>query len=375
MLLANKGNLLPLAKSGIKIAAIGPYIKPSLQPSMNGPTNAYVHAYAGRSGVMVDFLDGLNAAVSNPVTFVQGCESNRTSKDDPKGMFAAAKQAAAKADVTVLAVGLTLEVWDREGVGHETEMVDRVSLELPQIQQELIAAVRSVAKKVVLVIVSGSAVPFNESSADAAVYAMYGGEEAGNGLADVLFGDVAPSGRLPFTVFTELGQMRSMDDYDLTSQPGRTHLYYDDSSVAKLGSPQYWFGFGLSYSSFHYSNLSLSTTNCRVMAAVTVTNIGKVAAREVAQLYLGRPKPVGDVPVAAWALKGYQRTEPLAAGASVTLYFEVNARELSTVMNDGSRSVTAGAYSVKVGGANPRDTRAPATPVGGSVHVAAGCNA
>jgi beta-glucosidase len=132
VLLANKGNLLPLAKTA-KIAAIGPWIKPSLQPSMNQGTNAYVHAYAGSSGVMVDILDGLNSAVSSPVTFVQGCESNRTSPDDPQGTFAAAKQAAAMADVTVLAVGLTLKVWDQEGVGHETEMVDRVSLELPQV--------------------------------------------------------------------------------------------------------------------------------------------------------------------------------------------------------------------------------------------------
>lgn len=77
---------------------------------MNGRTNAYVHAYAGSSGVMVDFLDGLNAVSSQKVTFVQGCESNQTSPDDPKGTFAAAKQAAAAADVTVLAVGLTLNV-------------------------------------------------------------------------------------------------------------------------------------------------------------------------------------------------------------------------------------------------------------------------
>ena len=196
-----------------------------------------------------------------------------------------------------------------------------------------------------------------------------------SGLADVLFGDVVPSGRLPFTVFKDLEQMRPMEDYDLTSQPGRTHMYYDDSSVAKLGSPQYWFGFGLSFSSFRYSNLSLSGTGCRVTAAVTVTNVGKVAAREVAQLYLGRPKPVSNVPMAAWALKGYQRTHVLAVGASVTLHFEINAQELSTVMHDGSRSVTAGSYTVKVGGANPRDTRAPASPVGGSVHVAAGCSA
>ena len=128
------GNLLPLSRS-TKVAAIGPWINPSLQPSMNDVgANAYVHAYAGSSGVMVNFLDGLNSALSAPVTFVQGCESNQTSANDPHGAFAAAKQAAAAADVTVLAVGLTLEVHDQEGVGHETEMVDRVSLALPQVQ-------------------------------------------------------------------------------------------------------------------------------------------------------------------------------------------------------------------------------------------------
>ena len=108
--------------------------------------------------------------------------------------------------------------------------------------------------KVVLVIVCGSAVPFNASNADAAMYALYGGQEAGNGLADVIFGQVSPSGRLPFTVFRSLQQMKPMGDYDLTTQPGRTHLYYD---AAVYGAPQFWFGYGLSYSTFQYSRLTL----------------------------------------------------------------------------------------------------------------------
>ena len=371
-LLKNQGSLLPLSKTA-KVAAIGPYINPSLQPSMGGTTDAYVHAYAGASGEMINFIDGLNAALESPVTFVQGCESNQTSKGDPRGEFAAAKQAAAAADVTVLAVGLTLNVQDAEGVGHETEMVDRLSLELPRVQLDLIAAVRSVAKKVVLVIVSGSAVPFNESAADAAVYAMYGGEQAGNGLADVMFGSVAPSGRLPFTVFKNLEQMKPMEDYDLTTQPGRTHLYYDDSSVEKHGDPQFWFGFGLSYSEFRFENLTLSSVGCDVSATVKVTNVGKTPAREVAQLYLNRPQPPPGTPMAPWALKGYQRTDVLAAGASATLSFSIASRELSTVMNDGSRAVTPGSYTVKVGGGHPRDPRVLPKPAAATVYVAGGC--
>eukprot|EP00040_Diaphanoeca_grandis_P033283 m.203592 g.203592 ORF g.203592 m.203592 type:complete len:238 (+) comp32856_c0_seq2:1765-2478(+) len=205
-------------------------MNPSLQASFEN-ANPYVHAYAGTSSKMVNFLDGLSAQLENPAVFVQGCETNQTSASDPNGTFSGAKLAAAAADVTVLAVGLTERIRDKQGVGHECEMIDRLSLDLPQVQLDLIAAIRSVAKKVVLVVVSGSAVPVNESNADAIVYAIYGGEEAGNGLADVLFGGVSPSGRLPFTVFKTLNQLKPMEDYDLTTKPGRTHLYYDDSAV------------------------------------------------------------------------------------------------------------------------------------------------
>ena len=369
VLLKNQGGLLPLSKAAA-VAAIGPYIRPRLQPSLRqGRVDPYVHAYAGSSSTMVDILDGLNGALHTPATFVQGCETNQTSPGDPNGEFAAAKRAAAAADVTVLAVGLTAGIDDRDGVGHEEEMRDRLSLELPRVQRELIAAVHSVAKKVVLVIVAGSAVPFNASAADAALYAIYGGAEAGNGLADVLFGDVPPSGRLPFTVFSSLDQLKPMEDYDLTSQPGRTHLYYDDASVARLGPPQYWFGFGLSFSRFAFTGLALSGGRCSVSATVQVKNVGEVASREVAQLYLNRP----GSPAAPWPLRGYSRTALLAPGASATVAFELSARDLSTVQADGSRRVVPGTFTVKVGSGSPRDPAVSAGATATIVLSAAGC--
>ena len=113
----------------------------------------------------------------------------------------------------------------------------------------------------------------------------------------MLFGDVALSGRLPFTVFKSLDQMKSMEDCDLTTQPGRAHLYYDDSSVAKLGPPQHWFGFGLGYTEFACSDLKVTPTafggRCSAVATVTVANVGKAASREVAQLCLNRPAVPG----------------------------------------------------------------------------------
>lgn len=376
VLLKNDGDVLPLSKS-MQVAAIGPWMKPDLQPSMNHYAPPYVHAYAGSSSLMDDFLEGISSRLASPPVFVQGCESNQPSQSDPEGKFAAARAAASAADVTILAVGLTTGVEDADGVGLEEEQNDRLSLHLPKVQLDLIAALRPVAKKLVLVVVSGSAVPFNESLADAALYAMYGGEAAGAGLADVLFGDVSPSGRLPFTVFESLEQIRPMGDYDLTTQPGRTHLFYDDESVATYGAPQFWFGFGLSYSRFAYSQATLlvetgARGDCVMTANVTVSNEGSTVAREVAQLYLKRP-PLSGVPMAQWALRGYQRTAPLAPGASTTLHFQLGFQDLSTVQSDGSRTLTPGAYTIEVGGGHPRDTRAPATPAVAVVDVAAAC--
>lgn len=172
IVLVQNAGVLPLSKSAT-VAAIGPYIHPGLQPAMSSPLhNAYAHSYSRSSRTMVNFLDGLNGVLDTNATFVQGCESNQTSHDDPRGEFVAAKHAAAAADVTVLAVGLTASVRDAAGVGAENEGGDRVSLELPTVQKRLIEAVRSVAKRVVLVIVSGSAVTFNESATDAALYAF-----------------------------------------------------------------------------------------------------------------------------------------------------------------------------------------------------------
>ena len=238
---------------------------------------------------MIDILAGVTAAAAAAAAgsdggnagsapmYARGCDTNQTLSDDPE--FANAMRVAAAVDVAVIALGLTARVEDASGVGLEAEMRDRKSLTLPQVQLDLLAAVRKAAKKVVLVIVAGSGVPFDEALADAAVLAPYGGAQAGAGLADVLYGVVAPTGRLPFTVFDNLSQVKPMGDYDLTTQPGRTYLYYDPTS---FGQPQFWFGFGLGYSAFSYTNLLLSAPNATaILASVMVTNVGNVSSREV----------------------------------------------------------------------------------------------
>lgn len=108
-------------------------------------------------------------------------------------------------------------------------------------------------------------------------------------------------------------------------------------------------------------------------SVVTVSNIGKAAAREVVQLYLNRPVPVSGVPMAEWALKGYQRTALLEPGTNTTINFQLNFHDLSTVEADGSRVMTLGEYTVKVGGGHPRDIRCPAKLVAAAVNITAEC--
>jgi hypothetical protein len=291
ILLKNNDGVLPLGRA-TTIAVIGPYGRPDNQPSLATVNpNPYVHAYAGSSGEMIDILAGVTEAAAGASDggggggdggggvpmYARGCDTNQTLSDDPE--FANAVRVAASVDVAVVALGLTARVEDASGVGLEAEMRDRKSLTLPQVQLDLLAAVRKRAKKVVLVIVAGSGVPFDEALADAVVLAPYGGAQAGAGLADVLYGVVAPTGRLPITVFDNLSQVKPMGDYDLTTQPGRTYLYYDPTS---FGQPQFWFGFGLGYSAFSYTDLLLSAPNATaVLASVTVTNVGNVSSCEV----------------------------------------------------------------------------------------------
>ena len=197
-------------------------------------------------------------------------------------------------------------------------------------------------------------------------------------------GDVVPSGRLPFTLFKSLDQMKPMEDYDLTTQPGRAHLYFD-ASTAEFGAPQYWFGYGLSYTRFAYSMLTLKLQNdttavastaggsCAMTASVRVKNVGGIGAREVVQLYLNRPAAPAGTPVAPWPLRGFERTAVLAPGTSTTVTFVLQSRDLSHVLAGGSRSVSHGTYTVKVGGSGPKDTRAPTKMMQASVTLQSSC--
>jgi len=197
----------------------------------------------------------------------------------------------------------------------------------------------------VVVLTNGSALAVNwaKDHANAILDAWYPGEEGGSAVAETLSGRNNPAGRLPVTFYTGVNQLPPFEDY---AMKGRTYRYFRET-------PLYAFGFGLSYTTFAYSDLSVPTNaipaGSPVVVQVTVTNTGIRAGDEVAQLYLEFP----DVPGAPLkALRGFQRVH-IEAGESKRLRFELSPRDLSMVTEDGVPIVAEGQYTVSVGGGQP----------------------
>ena len=181
---------------------------------------------------------------------------------------------------------------------------DRTDIELPAVQRQLLKALHQAGKKVILVNFSGSAIGLEPETetCDAILQAWYPGQEGGTALADVLFGDVAPSGKLPVTVYRNVGQLPDFEDYNMK---GRTYRYFE-------GSPLFAFGFGLSYTTFQYGKASVKGNNL----VIPVKNTGKVAATEVVQLYVRRPE---DAEGPLKSLRCFRRVT-IPAGQTVQVY-------------------------------------------------------
>ncbi|HEY6448058.1 MAG TPA: glycoside hydrolase family 3 C-terminal domain-containing protein [Acidobacteriaceae bacterium] len=272
------------------------------------------------------------------------------------GAIAAAKQA----DVVIAAVGITSELEGEEMPVSEPGFLggDRTSIDLPQPEEDLVEAVASTGKPLVVVLMNGSALAVNWISehANAVLDAWYSGEEGGAAIADTLSGKNDPAGRLPVTFYKDVSQLPNFEDY---SMHNRTYRYF-------TGKPLYPFGYGLSYTTFSYSGLAVPDAPIHagdpVHATVTVTNSGKVAGDEVVQLYLKFP-PVAGAP--RIALRGFERVH-LDPGASQQVQFELRNRDISMVTDDGHPIIAAGDYTVSIGGGQP-DTGAP--DVTGHFHI------
>jgi len=261
-----------------------------------------------------------------------------------------AVSAAKQADAVVAFVGLSPNLEGEEMPIHVTgfEGGDRTDIALPPAEQDLLEALAATGKPLVVVLVNGSALAVNwaQEHAAAVLEAWYPGEEGGTAVAETLAGANNPAGRLPVTFYASLDQLPPFDDY---SMQHRTYRYFD-------GRPLYGFGYGLSYSSFEYSNLKLSSPQLKagenLTVQVDVRNTSKIAGDEVAELYLEFPTVPG---APRRALRGFERLR-LAPGQTQHATFTLKARDLSMVNKAGEHVVAPGEYTVFIGGAQPEDT-------------------
>jgi beta-glucosidase len=269
-------------------------------------------------------------------------------------------EAAKNADAVIAVVGITSQLEGEEMPVSEPGFLggDRTSMELPQAEEDLVEAVASTGKPVAVVLMNGSALSVNwiNEHANAVLEAWYPGEEGGAAVAETLSGKNNPAGRLPITFYKNVDQLPNFEDYGMA---GRTYRYFK-------GKPLYPFGYGLSYTTFKYSDLNVAEPTVQagqpVSADVTVTNTGSRAGDEAVQLYLKFPDVKG---APAIALRGFQRIH-LEAGASQKVHFDLKDRDFVMVTEAGDPIIAQGDYSISIGGGQP-DTGA--AMVSGKFHV------
>ena len=256
-------------------------------------------------------------------------------------------EAAKQADLIVAVMGLAGEL-EGEEMPIKIEGFsggDRTNINLPAAQERLLKDLVATGKPVVLVLMNGSALAVNwaDEHVPAILEAWYPGEEGGTAVAEALAGDFSPSGRLPLTFYKSIDQLPAFEDY---AMKGRTYRYF-------TGAPLYPFGYGLSYTSFEYSNLSFDKPSLGatddLTASVDVKNAGKMAGDEVVELYLAHPG-VDGAPLRA--LAGFRRVH-VEPGATEHVTIAVPNRQLSIVDPDGIRKIASGDLQVWVGGGQP----------------------
>jgi beta-glucosidase len=333
VLLKNEGGLLPLAKDLKCVAVIGPNAD---------ALDVLLGNYYGTPSQHVTALEGIRAKVSpdTKVIYAQGCEIASAWRDG----FSEALAAADRADAAVMCLGISPKLEGEEGDAAFSEAGgDRARVAMSDAQQELLQAVCALGKPVVLVLFNGSAVAINWASehVPAIIDAWYPGEEGGAAIADVLFGDHNPAGRLPVTFVKSLDQLPPFEDY---SMKGRTYRYLEDE-------PLYPFGFGLSFTTFAYSDLSLSAqkigTDETLEVGVQVENTGSLPGDEVVQLYLSDLEASVAVPIRQ--LVDFQRIT-LGPGEKQRVTFTLTPRQLALIDEDGRAVLEPGRFRLSVGG-------------------------
>lgn len=262
--------------------------------------------------------------------------------------YAEAVKVAKEADTVVLVLGLSSQLEGEEMTVREPGFLggDRTDIKLPARQEALLQAVAATGKPIVLVLLSGSALAVNWADAHvgAIVQAWYPGEEGGTAIADVLFGDYNPAGRLPVTFYKSVDQLPPFENY---AMDGRTYRFFN-------GQPLYPFGHGLSYTKFKYSGFTFSSARVApgesLTVSATVENSGSRAGDEVVQVYVTDVEASVRVPIRS--LAGIERIH-LQPGERRVVTFTIDPRQLAVITNDGHTVVEPGEFKVTIGGKQP----------------------
>lgn len=339
VLLANEEHLLPLDKSKIHtLAVIGPFA----DYAQTGPN------YTGQYSKFVKPLEGIQDKVGSGTKVIYARGSGILETDNPEASLAEAVAAAKQADVAILFVG-TNQLLEREGL-------DREFLNLPPVQIALVQRVKEANPKTVVVLLNGGPVslapPYAGGGQRAAATRLptvldmfWAGEEGGTAIADVLFGDYNPSGRMPYTVYASERGLPPMTEYDISK--GFTYMYLD-------GKPEFAFGRGLSYTTFDYSNFSISSKQVAsggsVQVKVDVKNSGQCVGDEVVQMYVHNPDTSEIQPKEQ--LQGFERIS-LSPGETKTVTFSLPVEQLAFWdKSQHAYVIRPGTFDIMVGGAS-----------------------
>jgi beta-glucosidase len=347
VLLKNDHSALPLAKTLHTIAVIGPNADDS---------SLLLGNYNGTPSYTITPLQGIRQKLGpqSTVLYAKGCElaAGLPHPVSAARMRDTALRIARQADVVVLFMGLSPRL---EGEELKLNLPgfkggDRTTLDLPKEQEDLIHAIAATGKPVILILLNGSAVSVNweDQHLPAIIEAWYPGQEGGAAIADVLFGDYNPAGRLPVTFYHSINDLPNFGDYAMA---GRTYRYYKDPVL-------YPFGYGLSYTGFHYDSLQIEKAVApgdSLHLSVHVANTGHVEGDEIAQIYISALD--APVPVPIRSLRALRRIH-LRPGQADILHFAV-APDAFTVIDDKMQRVPLyGKYSISAGGGQPDTTRA-----------------
>ena len=330
VLLKNSNNVLPLKKDTRTVYVVGPHASSE---------EVLLGNYYGVTSSTQTILDGIVGKVSPGTSINYKSGVLPFSKNNNPIDWSTGEAKSADVCIAVMGISGLLEGEEGESIASDTKG-DKKTLSLPQSQIDYLKKLKKGSKHpLVLVLTGGSpiAIPEIHDIADAILFVWYPGEEGGNAVADVLFGDIAPSGKLPITFPKSENQLPAFDDYNMA---GRTYKYMTQE-------PLYPFGFGLSYTTFEYKNIVVDKN---FNASVEITNTGNKDSEEVIQMYLSSPLAGKEDPI--YDLKSFKR-EFLKAGETKKITFNLNKENFKQFDKDGKLVSRKGVHTIYIGGALP----------------------